>query len=78
MKNYVLMGCLWKRALEFTNEEQADQYIAQHCHSIDYEKCSAEEIQTRFAGFKQKHLDVANDENDIRSMTTVYEYKNAA
>lgn len=78
MKNFVLLGRLWKHAAEFANEASADQYIAQHCQGIDYEKCSKDEVESRFSGFKQKHLNLDESQNDIRSVTTVYEYKNAA
>lgn len=71
MKNFVLLGSLWRRALEFANEANADQYINKYCQGIDYEKCSAAEVHTRFAGFQKKYLDYDNQRNDIRGMIVV-------
>ncbi|MFI0397515.1 MAG: hypothetical protein ACH34X_00430 [Thiolinea sp.] len=71
MKNFVLLGSLWRRAVEFANEASADQYIAQHCQGIDYEKCSADELQSRFAGLKKEYLNYENAQDSIRGMIVV-------
>jgi hypothetical protein len=63
MKNFVILGQLWRRAVEFPNEAQADEYIAQSCQEIAYEQCSAAELQERFAGYKQVYLS-HDSEND--------------
>ena len=34
MKNYVLIGDKWKRAIVFTDEHYADLYIAKNCPDI--------------------------------------------
>lgn len=68
MKNFVLIGRLWQRALEFVNEASADRYIAQHCQDIAYEKCSQAEVETRFADFKKKYSNYVDDQHDIRGM----------
>lgn len=77
MKNYVVLGRLWKHAIEFKTESSADRYIDQ-LHGVECEKCSAEEIAARFAGFKQKQSNFNDNRDDIRSMITVYEYTNKA
>lgn len=71
MKNFVLLGSLWKRAVEFVSEEQADQYIAQRCQGIDYEKCSADEVHSRFAGLQKKYLSYEPVQHPIRGMIVV-------
>jgi len=71
MKNFVLLGSLWRRAVEFANEASADQYIAQHCQGIDYEKCSAAEVQSRFAGFPKKYFSYDPAQTAIRGMIVV-------
>lgn len=71
MKNFVLLGSLWKRAVEFVNETQADQYIAQRCQGIDYEKCSVDEVDARFAGLQKKYLSYDHTQYPIRGMIVV-------
>ncbi|WP_298610550.1 hypothetical protein [uncultured Thiothrix sp.] len=71
MKNFVLLGSLWKRAVEFVNEAQADQYIAQRCQGIDYEKCSAAEVDSRFAGLQKKYLSYDQNQHPIRGLIVV-------
>lgn len=68
MKNFVLLGQLWKRAIEFVNEASADRYIATHCQGIDYEKCSADELHTRFADADKQYLTYTNELENTRGM----------
>lgn len=74
MKNFVLLGHLWKRAIEFVNEASADHYIAKHCQGIDYEKCSAEELNTRFASTSKKYLNATDEQDNIRGMLVLREF----
>ena len=34
MKNFVIIGDLWKRVIEFTSEAKADAYMAKNCHTV--------------------------------------------
>ncbi|HMT92990.1 hypothetical protein [uncultured Thiothrix sp.] len=71
MKNFVLLGSLWKRAVEFVSEAQADQYIVQRCQGIDYEKCSADEVDSRFAGLQKKYLSYDHSQYPIRGVIVI-------
>ncbi|MEN9434439.1 MAG: hypothetical protein RLZZ422_2028 [Pseudomonadota bacterium] len=74
MKNFVLLGHLWKRAIEFVNEASADRYIAKHCQGINYEKYSEEELSTRLAGCDTKYITYANEQDNARGVIVVREF----
>ncbi|MEB4592771.1 hypothetical protein VSS37_17450 [Candidatus Thiothrix sp. Deng01] len=52
MKNYVIIGHLWLRAIEFVNEERADAYITKNCNpETECGKYTQEEFYTEFQEF---------------------------
>ena len=68
MRNFVLLGQLWKRAIEFVNEASADRYIAKRCQGIAYEKCSEDELNARFAGMDKQYLDYTDEHDNMRGI----------
>ena len=48
MKNYVVIGEMWKRAIVFLDESYADLYISRNCHGVFCRKYSEAEFNERF------------------------------
>ncbi len=48
MKNYVVIGEMWKRAIVFRDEQYADFYINKNCNGIFCRKYSESEFDERF------------------------------
>jgi hypothetical protein len=67
MKNFVIIGDLWKRVIEFTSEAKADAYMAKNCHTVCCEKCSEAEFEARFANVSKRSLEYGlNEYNALR------------
>lgn len=49
MKNYLVIGEKWKRAIVFWNEYYTDHYIARNCADLAYQKYSEAEFHAIFA-----------------------------
>ena len=48
MKNYVVIGEMWKRAIVFLDESYADLYISKNCTGVFCRKYSEKEFNERF------------------------------
>ncbi|OQX07699.1 MAG: hypothetical protein BWK73_27330 [Thiothrix lacustris] len=48
MKNYVVIGEKWKRAIVFTSEYYADYYMAKNCPGVCCEKYSEADFNSTF------------------------------
>jgi hypothetical protein len=67
VKNFVIIGDLWKRVIEFVSEANADAYIANNCPGVCCEKCSEAEFEERFARVSKKSLEYGlNEYNALR------------
>ena len=56
MKNYVVIGEKWNRAIVFLNELYANSYIEENCKNIDYETYSEAEFYGWYANTNKKVL----------------------
>ncbi len=57
MRNYLVIGEKWKRAIVFSNEHYADLYISKNCTGENLcTKYSAEEFTAAFEGLVQKAM----------------------
>ncbi len=48
MKNYVVIGDMWKRAIVFLDENYADLYISKNCEGVFCRKYSEQEFNERY------------------------------
>lgn len=48
MKNYVVIGEMWKRAIVFLDEGCADLYISKNCHGVFCRKYSEADFNEQF------------------------------
>ncbi len=57
MKNYLVLGEKWKRAIVFWNEQYANHYIERNCLDIPYQKYSEAEFHAHFAEVHKKYME---------------------
>lgn len=71
MKNYVVIGEKWKRAIVFTDETYADYYIAKNCPDVCCEKYSEADFNARFALHATKVLEYGLNEYNAQVLITI-------
>lgn len=71
MKNYVLIGEKWKRAIVFTNERYADLYIAKNCPDICCVKYSAADFEAQFGLNAKKVLEYGLNDYNAQVLITI-------
>lgn len=57
MKNYVVIGEKWKRAIVFTSEYYADVYITKNCAGVCCHKYTAADFNAQFGNYANKLLE---------------------
>jgi hypothetical protein len=57
MKNYLVMGEKWVRAIVFADEQCADRYIGKNCANINYQRYSEAEFYAEYANAELRVLE---------------------
>jgi hypothetical protein len=71
MKNYVVIGEKWKRAIVFTDEHFADIYMAKNCPGVCCEKYSEADFQALFGHNAQQVLEYGLNEYNAQVLITI-------
>jgi hypothetical protein len=57
MKNYLVMGEKWVRAIVFADEQGADRYVEKNCANIEYKRYSEAEFNEAYAQTEQRVME---------------------
>lgn len=76
MKNYLVVGEKWLRAIVFADEQCADRYIEKNCTNIDYQRYSEEEFYQVYAEAELRIMEYGV--NDYFAQTLIVICRDAA
>ncbi|WML89845.1 hypothetical protein [Thiothrix lacustris] len=71
MKNYVVIGEKWKRAIVFTDEHYADLYITKNCIAVCCTKYSAADFEAQFGQHAKKVLEYGLNDYNAQILITI-------
>lgn len=71
MKNYLVLGEKWVRAIVFADEQCVDYFIEKNCVKSGYERYSEEEFNRVYAGFKMKVMEYGVNDYFARSLIVI-------
>ncbi|HRJ51567.1 MAG TPA: hypothetical protein PLE99_02280 [Candidatus Thiothrix moscowensis] len=71
MKNYLVMGEKWVRAIVFADEQCADRYIEKNCTNISYQRYSAEEFNAAYADAELRVMEYGVNDYMARALIVI-------
>jgi hypothetical protein len=71
MKNYVVIGEKWKRAIVFTNEYYADYYMTKNCPGVCCIKYSEDDFNAEFGAHAHKVLEYGLNDYNAQSLIVI-------
>ncbi len=71
MKNYLVIGEKWVRALVFTDETGAERYIEKNCAGIEYQRYSEAEFNEIYADADMREMEYGINEYMARCLIII-------
>lgn len=71
MKNYLVIGEKWVRAIVFADEQGADRYIKKNCANIEYKCYSEAEFNEVYAQTEQRIMEYGVNDYWAKSLIII-------
>lgn len=71
MKNYLVIGEKWVRAIVFSDEMGAELYIAKNCAGIEYQRYSEAEFNETYADADMREMEYGVNDYMARRLIVI-------